>query len=58
MLPLMHAVADIDVEMWDGKGRGTALEAVDTDGDGLPDWWEIAHGLDYTSVTGFDGGST
>lgn len=28
---------------------------VDSDGDGLPDWWEIAMGLDPYSATGRDG---
>lgn len=55
MLPLLDAVADIDVEMWDGKGRGTELSAIDTDGDGMPDWWEIAQGLDPNSATGING---
>ena len=55
MLPLMDAVADIDVEMWDGKGRGTELSAIDTDGDGMPDWWEIAQGLDPNSAVGANG---
>jgi hypothetical protein len=27
----------------------------DADGDGLPDWWEIAHGLDPTSASGING---
>ena len=55
MLPLMDAVADIDVPMWDGKGRGTELASVDTDGDGLPDWWEIVHGLDPNDDSGVNG---
>jgi len=28
----------------------------DADGDGLPDWWESAHGLDPTSASGINGG--
>jgi uncharacterized protein (DUF2141 family) len=55
MLPLLDAVADIDVEMWDGKGRGTELSAIDSDGDGMPDWWEIAQGLDPNSAYGANG---
>ena len=55
MLPLMDAVADIDVPMWDGRGRGTEIAGVDTDGDGLPDWWEIAHGLDPNDGSGANG---
>jgi hypothetical protein len=27
----------------------------DADGDGLPDWWESAHGLDPTSASGING---
>ena len=29
----------------------------DSDGDGLPDWWEIRHGLNPNSSTGADGAS-
>ncbi|MEW5937957.1 MAG: PKD domain-containing protein, partial [Candidatus Thermoplasmatota archaeon] len=28
---------------------------IDTDGDGLPDWWEITYGLDYLDPTGDNG---
>ena len=46
LVPLLDAAADIDVPMWDGKGAGWDNAAIDSDGDGLPDWWEIAFGLD------------
>lgn len=55
LLPLMDAVADFDVPMWDGKGEGWDYSTIDSDGDGLPDWWEIAHGLDPNSSEGLDG---
>ena len=55
MLPLYNAVADIDVPMWDGKGSGADFGALDSDGDGLPDWWEIANGLDPFDPTGENG---
>jgi hypothetical protein len=29
----------------------------DTDGDGMPDWWEVQYGLDPTVATGVDGGA-
>lgn len=34
-----------------------SLTAADSDGDGLPDWWEVAHGLDPNSAIG-DNGAT
>ena len=55
MLPLRDAVGDIDVELWDGKGAGFENSSLDSDGDGLPDWWEIAHGLDPNDPTGVNG---
>ncbi len=44
LLPLDAAVADEDVEMWDGGGLGTDL--YDTDGDGMDDEWETKYGFD------------
>ena len=53
LLPLRQAVADEDIELWDNLGKGT--EPFDTDGDGLPDDWEIAAGLDANDATGSNG---
>ncbi|MDD5706940.1 MAG: hypothetical protein PHR35_13540 [Kiritimatiellae bacterium] len=50
LLPLWWAAADEDVPMWDGAGYG--YEQYDSDGDGLPDWWEMQYGLDYLSTEG------
>ena len=46
LLALGGAVADIDVELWDGLGVGYDLVSLDSDGDGIPDWWETLYGLD------------
>ena len=54
MLPLRGAVADEDVPMWDGGGTPSG-EPFDTDGDGLPDFWEEQYGLDPWSGTGDNG---
>lgn len=54
LLPLHWAQADEDVPMWD-NGSIPALTPFDTDGDGLPDEWEMAHGLDPRSAVGVNG---
>ncbi len=46
LVPLRNAYADMAVQLWDdptGNGVGVNL---DTDGDGIPDWWEVSHGMD------------
>jgi hypothetical protein len=32
-----------------------SLSSLDSDGDGLPDWWEVANGLDPFNATGING---
>ncbi len=46
LLPLRGAVADMRVPLWDKAGTPGYDDNFDSDGDGIPDWWEIAHGLD------------
>ncbi len=53
LLPLRWAVADADVTMWDGGGAGT--DDFDSDGDGLPDGWEEAYGMNPLGDAGADG---
>ncbi len=54
LMPLRWAVADADVEMWDGGGV-PSQDDFDSDGDGLPDWWEELYGLDPLDPTGENG---
>jgi hypothetical protein len=39
----------------DGRYSGSTYSTWDTDGDGLPDWWEIQNGLDPYSAVGVNG---
>jgi hypothetical protein len=57
LLPLGMAWAKQTDEMWDDQGASSnwADASVDTDNDGLPDWWEDLYGLDKTSGDGPDG---
>jgi len=48
LLPLWYAKADMDVPMWDDGTPGTS--DYDSDGDRMPDWWELQHGLDVYSA--------
>lgn len=56
LVPLNNACADMSIQLWDdpmGNGIGAVL---DSDGDGLPDWWELTYGLDpYNSDTNGNG---
>ncbi len=54
LLPLRYARADMTVPMWDDGTPGTS-STWDSDGDGLPDWWELQYGLDPFSILGHEG---
>lgn len=55
LVPLGGAVADFDTELWDGNGVGYDVSSLDSDGDGIPDYYEILMGMDPYSVDGDDG---
>lgn len=44
LLPLRFARIDSTVELWDGAGAGE--DSYDSNGDGIPDWWELKYGFD------------
>lgn len=46
MLPLRGAVADMGINLWDDPAGDSLGVNLDSDKDGIPDWWEIANGLD------------
>ncbi len=45
LVPLMGARGDAKTAIWDGPADEVERN-IDTDGDGLPDWWELQNGLD------------
>lgn len=45
LLPLRSARADKSVQLWDDPEGKLGVD-IDSDGDGLPDWWELANGMD------------
>ncbi|NQU38887.1 MAG: matrixin family metalloprotease [Lentisphaerae bacterium] len=53
VLPCRGAEADADVTMWDDESLGTT--PFDSDGDGMSDEWEEAHGLDPLNPSGDHG---
>ncbi len=51
LLPFCGAVGDLDVPLWDDKGPGWDAAAVDSDGDGIPDWFEDLAGLSRSNAS-------
>jgi uncharacterized protein (DUF2141 family) len=56
LLPLGAAQTDEDVGLWDNGTPGSSA-VYDSDGDGLPDWWEQLYGLDPLDPNGANGAS-
>ncbi len=46
LVPLRNARADMSVQLWDDPTGNKIGVNADTDHDGLPDYWEIANGMD------------
>ncbi|HON47310.1 MAG TPA: PKD domain-containing protein [Kiritimatiellia bacterium] len=57
LLPLGMAWAKQTDVMWDDQGASSNWtdSSVDTDNDGLPDWWEDLYGLDPNNANGANG---
>ena len=46
LVPLRNARADMSVQLWDDPAGDKLGVNKDTDGDSIPDWWELANGMD------------